>query len=277
VQAESAGDHASARLLVVAHPDDETLWLEPWLGDDTVVVVAFADSSTRPALSAARHAVRTRFPYGAMEFLGLDSLEVLGRSDWRRRSPTGYGVELDAACPVPLLAAYQDNYSALRERLEPYLAAHPVVVTHNPWGEYGHEEHVQVCRAVLDVGASLGTCVWAWDGLSSAALAASSMRLRDDFYGRRVEALPRVSRAADLARYRELKRLYEDANAWTWDPDYEPPPMPAYVELMHGGQVLLPPSPPSLAARNARILANHVRHAPRVARRAMRDRRLRGR
>jgi LmbE family N-acetylglucosaminyl deacetylase len=277
VQAEPGRDRVSSRLLVVAHPDDETLWLEPWLGEDTIVLVAFADLASRPALTAARRLVRDRFPYGVMEFLDLEGLEVLGRSDWRRRSPTGYGVELGEAVQPGLREAYQRNHQQLRERLAPYLAAHPVVVTHNPWGEYGHEEHVQVCQAVLDAGAEHGSCVWAWDGLPPAVLAASSMRLRADFYGRQVEALPRLSRAADPARFAALKALYDDAGAWTWDAGFQPPARLDYFELMHEGELLLRPSARPASARSARILGNHLRRAPHVARRLVRERRLRAR
>ena len=34
------------------------------------------------------------------------------------------------------------------------------VITHNPWGEYGHEDHVQVFRAVTALQAELGFAVW---------------------------------------------------------------------------------------------------------------------
>ncbi len=80
--------------------------------------------------------------------------------------PDGYGVELRKDTPPELVETYRANYAAVRKALVPHLEKHRVVYTHNPWGEYGHEEHIQVCRAVLDVGAEHDSCVWVWDGLA---------------------------------------------------------------------------------------------------------------
>jgi LmbE family N-acetylglucosaminyl deacetylase len=256
-----------AALVVVAHPDDETLWLEPWLAPSTRIVVAFPDHPREPAITTARADLRPRFPYGAMEFLDLHSADVVGRSDRRRRALTAYGVELAPNCPPDVQQRYEENYQRLRARLAPILAAAPVVHTHNPWGEYGHEEHVQVCRAVLDVAATTGSSVWAWDGLSPAELAQTSMRLRADYFGRRTDRLPRVARGLDVARYHELKAMYEAAGAWTWAADYEPPAVMSFIELMRDGRELLPPVPPHRAARTAGIVAGHVRRSPAVVRR----------
>jgi LmbE family N-acetylglucosaminyl deacetylase len=273
---DEKGGRESGPLIVVAHPDDETLWMEPWLSADSVVVVALPDHPRDDAITTARVGIRDVFPYGSMEFLPLHSIDVLGRSDWRRRAPAPYGVELRPDCPAEISQAYIENYGSMCELLDPYLEASPVVYTHNPWGEYGHEEHVQVCRAVLDTGAKHGNCVWAWDGLSVKQLSQTSMRLRHDYFDRGLAELPGTTRTLDLIRYRALKQLYQDAAAWTWDSSYEPPPILRYVELMHNGVELLPPSPPSRAGRAAGILVDHVSHVPRAARRWVRQGRLRG-
>jgi LmbE family N-acetylglucosaminyl deacetylase len=268
-------DAGPAGLLVVAHPDDETLWLEPWLAPDRTVVVAFPTYPNDSSITAARETIRSDFPYGTMEFLPLNSLDVLGRSDWRRRAPTAYGVELRGDCPPEVRQAYLDNHRSLCDLLDPYLADHAVVYTHNPWGEYGHEEHVQVCRAVLDTGARHGTCVWAWDGLSVQQLGRSSMRLRRDYFERQVPTLSRTARALGVARYRDLKDRYQRAAAWTWDTDYTPPAVMQYIEIMHEGNELLRPVPRARAARAAGILGGHVRRAPAAARRLVTQGRLR--
>lgn len=266
----------AASLLVVAHPDDETLWLEPLLSAESAVVVAFPNHPRKPTMTAAREDLRARFPYGAMEFLPLESIDVLGRSDWRQRVPTEYGVDLRADCPDEIRAAYIDNHRRLCDLLAPYLAVHHVVYTHNPWGEYGHEEHIQVCRAVLDTGATHHTCVWAWDGLSPAELMRTKMRLRRDYYDD-LAGLPRIVRSLDRARYRQLKDFYTAAGAWTWDDDYEPPAAMNYVEIMHEGRELLPRSTPRWGARAAGILGGNVRYSPRVVKRLFRGDGLRAR
>jgi hypothetical protein len=262
-------------LIVVAHPDDETLWLEPVLSTDSTVVVAFPTHPHDVAMTAARERVRERFPVGTMEFLPLRSLDLLGGSDWRRRAPTAYGVELSADCPVDRRAAYVENHRRLCDLLVPFIGNHPVVYTHNPWGEYGHEEHIQVCRAVLDTAAAAGSSVWAWDGFPARGLARSSMRLRADYYEQGVSRLSRLHRDLDRSRYNGLKSLYEREAAWTWQADYEPPAVMEFIELMRSGRELVRAHPPGRWSRSAAIVAEHVRHSPRVASRLVTRGRLR--
>jgi LmbE family N-acetylglucosaminyl deacetylase len=264
-------------LVVVAHPDDEILWFEPWLSDTGEVLVALPTHPRDDAITRARHEIRDHWPVGDMTFLPLRSVDVIGRSDWRRREPTDYGVTLAADCPGAAATEYVANHARLVDELREPVASRGVVVTHNPWGEYGHEEHIQVCHAVLTAAAAAGADVWAWDGLPQARLAASSMRLRQDYYEPRTASLPRVTRPSDLARYRRLKQMYFDRGAWTYYEDYEPPQQSTYIQLMRAGEILLPPVAPHPVARNAGIVAGHVRRAPTVLRRVISRGRLRAR
>jgi LmbE family N-acetylglucosaminyl deacetylase len=275
VRDSQPGSGEPAALLVVAHPDDETLWLQPWLSADSLVVVAFPDHPRDPSVTAARETIRESFPVGRMEFLPLHSVDVVGRSDWRRRSPTPYGVALDRDCPSALRKRYVANHAALCELLAERITPGSLVYTHNPWGEYGHEEHVQVCRAVLDVASVAGASVWAWDGLPRAELARSSMRLRADYYEAAVAGLAATSRTTDRAMFQQLKDLYQRNSAWTWRPDYEPPEHPRYIELMHAGHERIRAARPRRASRAAGIFAGHVRRSPHVARRLVTRGRLR--
>jgi LmbE family N-acetylglucosaminyl deacetylase len=261
---------------VVAHPDDETLWLHPLLSRVDTVVVAFPEHPRDPAITAARHALREDFPSARMEFLTTTTpADVLGQSDRRRRSPDRYGVTLGSHTPPKVIDGYRANYQAVCTAIDPYLAQHPTVYTHNPWGEYGHEEHVQVSRAVLDVGARHGNCVWAWDGLSLTDLARTSMRLRADYFESGIAALPRLSLQLDADDYQRLKSRYLDRGAWTWFADYQPPDTMEYVEIMHEGRQLLTPEPVRPVTREVRILARHVRRSPSILRRLAGGGRLR--
>lgn len=67
---------------------------------------------------------------------------------------------------------YSANAETLRGILSTELQEHPVVFTHNPWGEYGHEEHIQVFVTVRGVSERIGirTC-------TSGYFAVRSMRM----------------------------------------------------------------------------------------------------
>jgi hypothetical protein len=54
----------------------------------------------------------------------------------------------DASCPLEHASLYRNDFGAMLELPEPYVRRHPAIYTHNTWGEYGHEEHIQVRNAV---------------------------------------------------------------------------------------------------------------------------------
>lgn len=55
---------------------------------------------------------------------------------------------------------YAENYSTIVRLLENELTSDMNVFTHNPWGEYGHEDHLQVFRAVDQLQSEIGFKQW---------------------------------------------------------------------------------------------------------------------
>ncbi len=87
-----------------------------------------------------------------------------------------------------------------------------MVFTHNPWGEYGHEEHVQVYRAVSTLRRELGFELWfdTYASDRSAVLMARTVS-RTQFA---CESLPT---RYDIAQ--PIEALYRDTGCWTWPYD----------------------------------------------------------
>jgi LmbE family N-acetylglucosaminyl deacetylase len=235
----AAGDH----LVVVAHPDDEILWLGPLLPTAAVILAAFPELPWNPELTRARASVLSDYPLRTFAFLPLAESGAFRQSDWLRRRPSHQGVTLARGCPPSVARRYSDNFVALLDQLTPHLREHPVVYTHNPWGEYGHEEHIQVCAAVTQLARAFGRSVWAWTGLPDRQLVADGMRMRRDHYGRIDSELPRRTWQLDLSLYRAVRDLYIARGAWTYDPLYIPPAHPTYMQLVRQGEVMVQPAP----------------------------------
>jgi hypothetical protein len=111
--------------------------------------------------------------------------------------------------------------------------------SHNPWGEYGHEEHIQVWCAVSRLAEKHGRSVWVWDGFSNEVLEQSGMRTRLDHYTPLSADLRSREMDVDERLYGELRRLYQKHGAWTRGHDYEPPARPRYLEAVRDGARLL--------------------------------------
>jgi glycosyltransferase involved in cell wall biosynthesis len=243
--------------VVVAHPDDEVLWLAAVLPYATKVLAAFSVAGGDSALTRGRELVRTHYPFSGFEFLGLQNADVYGQSDFLSRAPVDHGVSLMRSCPPVRAERYRSNYPALLAAVDPYVGPQTDIYTHNPWGEYGHEEHVQVNHAVVALARRHGCSVWAWDGLSSEKLISNDVWLRADYYpDDALGDVPRRELAVDLESYKEIRALYQRNGAWTWHDDYLPPNPSRFLQLVRGGDALV--SPRHLPRSRRALIAGQV-------------------
>lgn len=211
-QAPATGlDRPEARgftALVVAHPDDEALWLSSAIAGAELIVLSFGDLFERPRDSSARRAAAAALPLDGVKSLGLPESGVKTVVDWARPRLTATGI---AITDPAARSRYDANYWSLLAVLRETLAGAGAVYTHNPWGEYGHAEHIQVHRAVTALQVELGYTVWFSNYVSrkSWPLACS--------LGTRLAWTKRSSMPPDLATARRLMRVYRRHGAWTWN------------------------------------------------------------
>jgi hypothetical protein len=237
-----ATDAGREVLIVVAHPDDEVLWLAPLLPRATHILASYAVAGLDPALTKGRELVRDNFPFRGFQFLGLQQADVYGQSDFLSRVPVDHGVALMRSCGPERADRYRSNYSALLAAVDPYLGPQIDIYTHNPWGEYGHEEHIQVSHAMVTLAQRRGCSVWAWDGFSSRALVSRDVWLRADYYpDDNMGGVPALDLAVDLGGYEEIRALYQRHGAWTYDDDYVPPDPSRFLQIVRDGHVLVAP------------------------------------
>jgi hypothetical protein len=143
---------------------------------------------------------------------GVVNLEIpeSGIGFHSRQAPpelTPVGVRISDAT---VRARYESNYAKLLEGLRASLTGCRDVYTHNPWGEYGHAEHIQVYRAVTALQDELGYTVW-----YSNYVGAGNWTLVKDLAGRLSWARRSIVRP-DVATARTLMRVYRRYGAWTW-------------------------------------------------------------
>jgi hypothetical protein len=210
VQSETLSD-ASDACLVVAHPDDEVLWFSSVLNRVERIVVCFEDCDELPELGTGRRAVRRDYPLGHVDWLCEPEPCTVNAVDWSSVEFGPFGCKLDAASQE-VQSRYAQSYRALLAKLKPLLSGMQTVFTHNPWGEYGHPDHVQVCRVIESLRAELGFRV-----LYSGYVSSRTMRLA-------TLELPLMSSAFSLptnaALAESLVQLYVEHDCWTWPRDY---------------------------------------------------------
>ncbi len=211
--------------LVVAHPDDEVLWFGAILPQVGRVVVAFRDCDSLPGIGARRAAALAELPYRDLRCLDLAEAVSLGLANWAHPTPDAFGIALDRAAEDSAAARrYRENFTTLRNRLKQELAGCVRVFTHNPWGEYGHEDHVQMFRVVEALRAELGFEMWVSTYCSTRA---ETLARRYPGFG--ASGLLRCD--VDRAFVSQVADIYRRHGCWTWHAGWQGSAQECYAAL----------------------------------------------
>jgi LmbE family N-acetylglucosaminyl deacetylase len=208
-------------VIVVAHPDDEVLWFSSLLADAAKVILVFGDHDAVPGLGACRRRAIAGLPYPT-RFFDLREAGSFGCADWHDPQISPVGLELPKAGSTTA-KAYADNFSAVRTLLGQELDSTTQVYSHNPWGEYGHEDHVQLFRIVEDLRRDIGFLHYASAYVSkrSATLAARYDTSR----------CVRLTRGIDEQFSQVVAETYKRNGCWTWQPDWRWNPSEYFFEM----------------------------------------------
>lgn len=213
----SLTDRIGSAALIVAHPDDEILWFSSIFAAVGKVIICFLETPGDSVTTSARKQFAARFQDPRVHFLELSESMAFGQADWRDPEPSAEGLQLPGGglvAPLPGYSAarYRTNHEALISGLKPLLVGVPLVFTHNPWGEYGHEEHVQVYRTVAGLRRELGFELWfdTYASDRSATLMARTIA-RTQFVHESLTTHPE--------QVAPIEALYRETGCWTWPYD----------------------------------------------------------
>ncbi len=193
--------------LVVAHPDDETLWLSSVIASADRIVFCYGDQFEKPKKAAARRRAVAALPLRGIVDLGIAESGALRFVDWMHPRLTAAGIEI---ADPEVRSRYEHSYQMLIAGLRPALAGMRDVYTHNPWGEYGHPDHIQVHRAVAALQAELGYTIWFTNYVGAASWPLACALSAQPYWTQRRVVQP------DRAMARRLMRIYRRHGAWTW-------------------------------------------------------------
>ena len=204
---DAAPTWGSPAAVVVAHPDDETLWLSSVLASADRVVFCFGALFNRSQDSQARRLALAALPLKGIVDLAVPESGAGLCTDWTKPEPTAAGVHIIEA---GARARYESNYTTIVAALRGCLGGFRDVFTHNPWGEYGHTEHIQVYRAVAALQAELGFTLWFSNYVGSRSWPLARRLGSELRWARRCVLRP------DRVTARRLRRIYRLHGAWTW-------------------------------------------------------------
>lgn len=230
-------------IVVVAHPDDEVLWFASVLPRADNVIMAFGPFAEVPDIGPARDAAVADLPFQT-SFMRLPEAGTYDSANWAAPTASPFGMTLDWAS-AEVRAAYETSYGLVRQRLAGLLRPGQVVYSHNPWGEYGHADHVLVFRAVESLRREIG-----FRHRVSPYVSERSALFARDWRG--VVAGRSEAQPVDAGFAASIEAIYHRHRCWTWDANWQWPKEEWFLEM--GGE-------PASHSPGAFQLINVVRRA----------------
>lgn len=230
---------ASARYaIVVAHPDDEVLWFNSVLSGASKIIICYGDLDGDIDLGSNRRKVMASYPLDSLYFLDLPEGGFYNKTNWENPRCSSVGVMLklkEDQC------RYRNNFNILIDKLSPLLSDIDCVFTHNPWGEYGHEDHVQIFHVInsLLLSKSGGSM------FVPSVFSEKSYSLRSKHVG--ANQFAKIQQHSNPVLAYELKHLYCINNCWTWHQDWSPTTQEEFISFMPSRHIYSEAeSPPTL-------------------------------
>lgn len=220
-------------MIIAAHPDDEMLWFGAILHQVDRVLLVFEDYWPDPKIGPARSRALSNYPRPNVCSLKIPEAATYGCSNWQKPVLNPYGIKLGAVTELRdvkqalkravgmsnspnkgIRANYLQNFGRLVEEFRPQLSPEMNVFTHNPWGEYGHEDHIQVFRAVDFLRREIGFKLWMSNYCSERSLPLATTYFDDQ--ENVVVHLP-----VNKVFCEEVAQVYRDAGCWTWSDEWK--------------------------------------------------------
>lgn len=230
-------DFLQNSLIIGAHPDDELLWFNSIMHQADQVVIVFREFWANPDLSERRKAAIAEIPHPRVTCLEISEPGSYGCADWSQPVIDEFGITFRQAAalrdarqqvkrvinkmvpedmpvaPGPIRELYEANYARIRDALLPMLRPDMNVFSHNPWGEYGHEDHVQVFRVLDALRDEIGFRLWMSNYCTERALP-----LATRYFRQAPGAYIRLP--TDKAYAEEVAGVYKRHDCWTWADDW---------------------------------------------------------
>lgn len=199
-------------ILVVSHPDDEVLWFSSILDKVDEVVICYLDVESNPQWTIGRKQSLSEHPMKNISCLGIDESETLNGANWKNPVMTKFGIEISKRGISD--KKYKENYYKLKKNFDSKLKNYCNVFTHNPWGEYGNEEHIQIYRAVKELQEQMKFNVWFPNYCSNISfnLMLKYISKSDSDY---------LTLKTNKILTNHIESIYKKNGCWTWYEDWK--------------------------------------------------------
>ena len=211
--------------LVFAHPDDEVLFGCSMVQSCSKIIFCFSRLDGDQIISDGRKKIRDSYPLEHAVFLEEAEPKRLAPIDefnsWRFPEDSESGINSTAND-----INYQNHktFEKLMPQLEKQLREIDLVITHNPWGEYGHPHHVLINKLISKIATKMNFEIYVPGVFSLKSKHLMSMT------SHKLSIEPVIVKVdEDIAR--NLKALYVNNDCWTWSDEKPSPSFNIFYKL----------------------------------------------
>lgn len=205
--------------IVVAHPDDEIIFANSIIENAAKIIICFREVSGNKFLSLNRKKIEPKYPYKKVFFLGIKQPSNTWRlTNWENPKYTQYGIYGRRNYKEQMF-----NYFKIKQKLEELLSEINIIYTHSSWGEYGHEEHIQLNKIVNDLALKNNKVVRTFGYASSRTFNLMLNKLSK-------MNLEIEKKKTNKNLFIKIKRLYIENNCWTFYDEFKLPEHEFFIQ-----------------------------------------------
>ena len=196
--------------IIVAHPDDEVIFFSSILKQASKVIICFTDTQDI-IVNIGRQHLKKKIPLNNYSFLELKETDVFNTGNWN--NPIKFNDSLNFK-----------SYLNLKIKLSKVIKYGDTIYTHNPWGEYGHEGHVQTFRAIKDLQKKFKLTILVSGYVSNKSydlMKSQQYLLTNDIEYKKINS--------EFSE--KLKKLYISNFCWTWNDRYLWPKIEIFFKI----------------------------------------------
>ena len=202
--------------IIVAHPDDEVIFFSSILKPASQVIICFTDTQDTTVNIGRKH-LKTKIPLKNYLFLDLKESDVFNTGNWN--NPSKFNESLD-----------YKSYQIIKNKLSKVINYGDIIYTHNPWGEYGHEGHVQVFKAIKDLQKKFKLTIFVSGYVSNKSY--NLMKLQQHLLSKEVQY-----KLIDDELSKKLKNIYISSFCWTWNDNYVWPKNEIFFKILSNKKI----------------------------------------
>lgn len=209
-------------VLIVAHLDDEIIFASSLIDHVKKIIICFCSNSNEKELTKSRRNLIKNFPNKKFIFLKFEEnnglLKKLCQKNLNRRFILHDEKEINY---VKTRFENDHNYMEfkrlLKIRLLSEIKSIENVFTHNPWGEYGHFDHINIHNIIRELTLEKNINLYCFGYITE----------KNFYYFKNFLKIIDPNKSLILKtnkqEFKNFKKLYIDNNCWTWYKNYELP------------------------------------------------------